>query len=196
MREMKVICSRHNQSVDRIEVVREITNDDGTVEYNCLSLPTNRLEWISAEYGIEDPNELVEIAIYESFMPPANAHVDEATARAQARQALSSLKARLGPMRPVNNKAIQKARLQTAGIPEVFVDAIDDDAVDVIKLRSSINPIEVAKKREFIRARRNGEDSNLKPVPRVKSPNGSSRKPRAISVELPIIEMSKGKRIR
>lgn len=197
MRDMKVICSRFNEQVDRIEVVREITNDDGSVEYNCLSLPSNRLEWISAEYGIDDANELAEIAVYESFMPPADTYKDEVTARNQVRTGVTVLKARLGPTTPANNKVTLKSRLQAAGIPREFVDAVDDNAIDVIKRHSNIDAGAVTKKRKLIRSKRLGEAVSDYPSPSESVP-GKDRLPAQAArsmVKLPTIQMAKGKRI-
>lgn len=197
MRNMKVICSRFNEQADRIEVVREITNDDGSVEYNCLSMPSNRLEWISAEYGIDDADELAEIAVYESFMPPADTYKDEVTARNQVRTQVTVLKGRLGPTIPVNNKIILKSRLQAAGIPAEFVDAVDNNALDVIKQHSSIDAATVTQKRSLIRSKRLGEVVSDYPSPSESVP-GQDRLPQRAArsmVKLPTIQMEKGKRI-
>ena len=196
MRSMQVVCALFNEEAQRIEVVREITNDDGSIEYNGLSLPTQRLEWISAEYEIENIDELVEIAIYETLMPNDDIHPDAQAARLQKRTRLASIKQRLGPMIPTNNKVNLKARVQDAGLPSEFVDAIDDDAVAVIKRHSIIDPARVTEKRDHVRAVRRGEPSSLMPSPTApKSSEVRNRNTRPVQVNLPSVTLRGGKRV-
>lgn len=165
MRFMKVMCARFNAIVGRIEVVREITNDDGTIEYNCLSLPTEKLESLSADYEIDDMNELAEIAIYESLMPVDDVHPDAQAARAQKRNRLALAKQRLGPMIANGNKEIVKTRLRDAGLPTEFVNAVDDDSLEVIKQNSRMDPDILNAKREYVRAIRGGGSPSMLPSP-------------------------------
>lgn len=199
MRFMKVVCARFNAIVGRIEVVREITNDDGTIEYNCLSLPTEKLESLSADYEIDDMNELVEIAIYESLIPVDDVHPDAQAARAQKRNRLANAKQRLGPMIANGNKEIVKTRLRDAGLPTEFVNAVDDDSLEVIKQNSRMDPIILQAKREFVQAMRRGEVPAPLPSRSMEARGGGTKNQVGdvagpVKVSLPRISLRGGKR--
>lgn len=204
MRSMNVICARINDKDDRIEVVREITNDDGSVEYNCLSMPVDKLESISAIYEMDDLDEIVECAIYESLMPVDDIHPDAQAARLQKRTRLANVKSSLGPMRPANGRINQKTRLQEAGIPVAFVDAVDDDPIEVIKQHSRMDPDSLNAKRVYMQAVRRGEPDSLNPTPNMNKDSTRTRLPQKESVvndvvsnvrKLPTISMRHGKRV-
>ena len=194
MQSMKVMCSRFNNLDKRIEVIREITNDDGSIEYNGLSLPTNRLEWISAEYEIDDVDELVDIAIYESLMEQDDKHPDADSARRQKRARLLTAKNKLGPMRPAANRQSIKDRLTAAGLPPHFINAVDDDSIDVIKLNSIIDQTAVNSKRELIRAKRRGEPVTENPSPAAHGNHKQRSGTPVTRTKLPTVELVGGKR--
>lgn len=194
MQSMRIMCSRFNNLDKRIEVIREIINDDGSVEYNGLSLPTVRLEWISAEYDIDDVDELVEIAIYESLMDQDDKHPDADSARQQKRTRLLAIKNKLGPMSPVGSIQSIKDRLTTAGLPAHFIDAVDDDSIDVIKRNSTIDQATLSSKRELIRAKRRGEPVAEHPSPAANDSNKQRSGTPVPKTKLPTVELVGGKR--
>lgn len=198
MREMKVICARFNEQSKRIEVVREITNDDGSIEFNGLSFDPERLEWLSAEYEIDDLNELVEIAIYSSFMTQENRRdfPNASSARLRKRQQLSEIKQRLGAMLPSSNKEVLKIKLQEAGIPSEYVKAVDEDPVETIKRYSKFDEVRINSKREHIKAVRRGESATLRQTPSAPaSKNARNPHTRPVEVKLPKVELKGGKRV-
>lgn len=197
MRDMKVVCSHFNEQAQRIEIVREITNDDGSVEYNGLSIPIDKLESVSAMYEIDDMDELCEFVIYESLMDPEELGSDAQTIRQRRRNLLNVTKARLGPMVAANAKQNIKNRLRTAGLPDHFINAVDDDCVDVIKRHSRMDDKSKQEKKDRITAARNGQNTSR--LPRREDRN-DGRQPGRIKakpkVSLEPIEMSGGKRVR
>ena len=205
MQEMKVICAKVNQEHQRLEIVREIINDNGSIEYNCLSIPQIRLEWIAAEYEIDDVDELVEMVIYESFLPKPNIREDVVLTRQRRRADLSELKIRLGSIIPSIDKEEQKARLRNAGIADEYVTAVDNDAIQVIKQRCRIDQQSLQEKREFCRKRRRGEKARFpgsrdretihkEEMENVRQPT-AVRQPRTVDT-LDKISLSGGKRVR
>jgi len=197
MREMRVICARYNQEAKRIEVVREIVNDDMTIEYNGLSIPPQRMEWLSAEYEINDEDELAEFAIYESIMPRDDDHPNATMARQQKRERLAAAKVALGPMTPTDDPQTLKNRLQAAGFPDEYINAVDNNPIQVIKQRSPIDQVRVREKRDLIRARRAGLAAPDLPSPR--APKSDELRARNTSIReraLPRINMVGGQRVR
>lgn len=196
MKSMQVMCAKFNEQADRIEIIREVTNDDGTVEYNGLSLPTVRLEWISAEYEIDDVDELAEIAVYESLLPPDDKHPDAQAARLQKRSRLAAAKQRLGPMSPSSNSSNVKSRLQEAGLSDDFINAVDDDTLDVIKRHSKLDKDSIEKKRNYMRSVRRGENVSMKPSPVADRSGSINQEAIAESVvKLPKVQLRGGKRV-
>lgn len=197
MREMKVMCARFNQQANYIEVIREFTNDDGTVEYNGLSVPLEKLEWLSAEYEIDDQDELAEFVLYESLLPPDDQHPNATSARSQRRSRMNAIKQQLGPMNPSGSVAAIKAKLRDAGLPETFVNAVDDNPIDVIKQHSRMNLEDLQAKRNYIRSVRNREPVSFKSTPTApKSSEVRNRQITSPEIKLPRVELVGGRRVR
>jgi hypothetical protein len=191
MREMKVYCARFNEQTKCIEVVREITHDDGTIEYNGLSLPDGKLEWLAAECNIDDIDELVEMAIYESFMPNRSPYTSIDSARQQSRAQLAEIKSRLGSMRPGGSRQDAKDKLRLVGMAQEYIDAIDDDGLEVIKRHSKFDRGSINTKRAYINEKLQGtRQKSNKPIRRS---NGRSS---ATVVRLPEVKLSGGKRVK
>lgn len=199
---MNVICARFNPQDKRIEVVREITNDDGSMEYNGLSFDSERLEWLSAEYEIDDLDELVELAIYSSLIPQEHRrdHPTAARARQHKREQLVDAKERLGPMLTNANKEVLKIKLREAGMAQEYIDAVDDDPVELIKRHSKFDVARINAKRGHVMAIRRGEKPSSDSPVKIPSPSAPKDKKvrnpnvRPVEVKLPKISLRGGKR--
>lgn len=86
---------------DKIHVIKEITEDDGTVGLNLHIVPDGALEWRAAEYGIE-PSEtatLIDFLMYEPFVENKSLyeHEDRHAAREEMKTLVAEAKAKLSP---------------------------------------------------------------------------------------------------
>lgn len=197
MKAMKVVSTYFNEPSQRIEVVREITNDDDTIEYNGLSFPVDKLEWLSATLEVDNVDDLIDAVIYESMIDPDDELQDVAELRSKRGSKILAIKNKLGPMRVNGNKANIKTRLQSVGMHFKYIDAVDNDPIGEIKKHSKIDPDRVAEKRELIRAVRRGEVIPASPSGSRDAKNLDKKPNRPVKqeVKLPTINLHGRKRV-
>jgi hypothetical protein len=197
MKAMKVVSTYFNEPSQRIEVVREITNDDDTIEYNGLSFPVDKLEWLSATLEVDNVDDLIDVAMYESMIDSDDELQDVVKLRQKRGSKILAIKNKLGPMRANGNKANIKTKLLAAGLHSRYVDAVDNDPIDEIKKHSKIDPDRVVQKRELIRAARRGEIVPATPSGSRDAKNLDKKPNRPVKqeVKLPTINLHGRKRV-
>ena len=160
MRSVAILCARFDEASRRVEVAKEIVNDDGSVEYNCQTFHPDTLEWWAAGFDTDDVDEVIDGILIDPFVPPIA--VDALPHRAQRdayRQTLREAKVALTPangnVKPVEvNSAALKARMRAVGIGDVYVDAVDNDPYEVIKAACPFDPEVLQVRREQLTASR------------------------------------------
>lgn len=166
--EVEILAARFNEESGRYEVAKRVTNDEGVQRMELQIFAPETLEWRAGEYGIDptDIDTLIDIVLYENHTevprPLWNAP-DRATARAQLLSGIQNTKAsvkRRSVAAPT--KANRRNALSSAGVDQVYVDAAEEDPVEVIKRTCRIDPEVVAVIREHVDRMRK------------KSPQGSS----------------------
>lgn len=165
----EVLSTVHDVANKRIEVIKEITEDDGTKYYNLHCFSTSTLEWRSAEYGVEDPNALVEIVLNEPFIESTE-HLNMSPAEA-AKLHTAKVQAAVENLKVVASapRLVHKARMLKAGIAKKYVDAVDKDPIAAIKSFSVMSQRGLAVKRNYVeklRADRMQDGSTESVVPR------------------------------
>jgi len=153
MQSFRVLSAVYDAENDRIEVVKEITEDDATTSLNLHTFAPETLEWKAAEYAIDDPDELVEIILHEPFMEDVRSlQLTPEDARDQVRQRVAETKVRLTPA--VTNGKLSvlatKSRLQTAGVAAKYVAAAENDPLEVIKGASPFDELVIDVKRQHL----------------------------------------------
>lgn len=129
MKSFRVLAARHVPEYGVVEVVKEITNDDNSTELNLHVINVQTLEWRAAEYGLTDVNEALEVILAEPFLPPMQPlQMSEAQARTQIRDHIKTM------VRDARrNIPADRARLVSAGVPQVYVDAVAEEPLTVIR---------------------------------------------------------------
>ena len=153
MQSFRVVSAVFDAEHDRIEVVKEITEDDGTTNLNLHTFHPETLEWKAAEYGIEDLDELLDIVMHEPYMGDSNSlKVTAAEATQNIRTSLAAARTKFEPSKAAKalTKADNKSRLLAAGVPSKYVEAVDVAPRDLILQHCTVDRECVDLKRQYI----------------------------------------------
>jgi hypothetical protein len=144
MATVEVIGALYNEEQQWVEVAKEVTRDDGIVEYDCQSIPRGALQHRAAALDIDDADAVIDHILFEPFVPVAGAPGLKSKADRDAFvQRVRDAKVTLAPTRRngngVNNAAL-KARMRAVGIDQRFIDAADADYHQVIREACPFDP--------------------------------------------------------
>lgn len=140
MRSVTILAVHYSTVREMFEVVKEIIHDDGTVDMNLHQFPAETLEWKAAEYGIRDPDTLIDLILFEPFTEPVDVlklQPSEALAvhlplvRAAKKNLQTSAKGRM---------ASAATSLRTLGVHQKYIDAVTEDPNAVIKEHAPFDP--------------------------------------------------------
>lgn len=146
MKSVTVVAAVFNPATGFIEVAKEIINDDDTVEYSGQSFHPETLEWWAAVYDTDDLDELIDMVIHEP-------HVDSIEPmKMSAAEALLDQKTKIDSFKAAKkrSKALPRNTLLNSGLPQRFIDAAEQDAVQNIKDACHFDPEVLAIKREHV----------------------------------------------
>lgn len=65
---LKVISVTHNEQTDLLEVVKEITDDDGNVTYHLHVAPPKAIANLVASCGVVNPSDAVDLFLYDAHI--------------------------------------------------------------------------------------------------------------------------------
>lgn len=150
MQSFEVLAARYSNRNKCIEVVKEITNDDGSTELMLHLFAPDILECRAAEYGVDDPDELVEMVLWEPYMQSIPLlEVTASTAAQLHRGQRATAKAALSPKK-VRTKVDKQERLRSAGVDQKYIDALEEDPLAEIKRLCPIDKDTLRLKREHV----------------------------------------------
>lgn len=208
MRSIDVLAALLNEETGRIEVVKEITNDDGSVEFAGQDFHPETLEWWAAVYDTNDIDELIELLVLEPHLDNVNpVEMSASDARAAQRQMLAGFKAK--HQKVVRTKGTAKAILQQSVLPAKYANAAEEDPFQVIKRHCPIDPEIIAiKKRHVERIRQANNLTAKRAMPdrremllrserqleAIRGTNQKESKGAQSSRVLPTIELGKGRK--
>lgn len=133
MKLIDVLCARYDYATERMEVVREVELEDGRTVLHLQMFARETLAARAAEYGTEDMDELVDIIIHEPFMVPVN-HLNVSADQAlQLHRAGRAAVKQEGKIVKAATKEERTAKLRAAGVDQKYLDAMRQDAYEVIK---------------------------------------------------------------
>ena len=132
MKTLDILSVSFNETSGLIEVAKRIVNDDDSVEFAGQSFHPETIEWWAAAYGIDDPEELVELVIIEPHIDnidPMGMPVVAARNMHRARvEAFKSAHYQVRTTRQVAQEALQASelpeRFKTAGSLDPYQEAI------------------------------------------------------------------------
>jgi hypothetical protein len=188
MKSMDVLSARLNETSGRIEVIKAITNDDDTVEYNGHSFHPETPEWRAAELGLDNLDDAIEAVLFEPFIEPVE-HLKMTTeeVRAEHLRRIGAAKAKLTRKNGRVSSAQAKQGLLQAGLPKVFVDASDRDPRQVIKEHCRFEDDVLDVKREYL--------DRLRKVEREKAVRPKQNKTRVEHIREQLTGSPKGSRL-
>lgn len=150
----------------------EVT-EDGLTRRIAHALPEDTLEWRSAEYGIDDPAELLEMVLYEPYLPPEDplAEPDSLTNAGTVGQAREHHRARIAARRAkgrVRDRNPHLVETRVAGpTVQVVTDVIDrpETPLELLRRELPLDQERVGVRREHVqrmcaelRQRRSAQD--------------------------------------
>lgn len=149
MKAFRVLATSVNPNTGFVEVVKEVTADDNSVSLNLHTFHREVLEWRAAEYDTNDIDEVIDGILYEPFFNEDVLSLQQSVddARTKFRAVLASTKARLLPNGIPRNPVVIKAQLRTAGVDQRYIDAVDNDPIQVIKNACPFDTNVIAAKR-------------------------------------------------
>lgn len=136
MKLLSVVCARFDKSNNVMHVVKEVESPDGTTHLNLQVFSPETLAARSAEYGTEDLDELVDIVIHEPHIEPVehlNMSAEQALSLHRAGRAAVKAATPGRSMSPKDDKADKETKLRRAGVGQEYIDALEEDALEVIK---------------------------------------------------------------
>lgn len=152
MKSFSVLAARLDQNTNKIEVVKEVTNDDNTVILNLHIFPIGILESKSAELEIEDLDELIDIVLYEPFYEEglSSFQMTAEESRNIHRERIAGIKNKSTFRVNGHDVAKSKARMQVAGVNQKYVDAANDNPYELIKRECPFDREVIKVSREYI----------------------------------------------
>lgn len=139
MRSFKVIAAHYDEVYDRMEVVKQIIDDDGNATLTLHLFHPETLEWRAAEYGIEDHDELIDLLMHEPFINDVNPlSMDVTKAKALSRLRVSELKDKLKPHITIKKEDLKTIMLGL-GVHQKYIDALEIDPYMKIKSHCKIS---------------------------------------------------------
>ena len=143
--------------VERLMLATEITHDDGTVDRIAHVLPVDILETRAAEYSIDpaDIDTLLEIVLYENYLPPQEPDDPTALHNAETiQEARDALITRVRTLRGAGKieGRLGQSELKAAGPrAKVLRDSGEEDPLAFIKREAPISVPHMEVKREYVR---------------------------------------------
>lgn len=149
MKSFRVLSATTNPETGFIEVVKEITADDNSTSLNLHTFHPEALEWRAAELGLSNPDEVIDGILHEPFFDEdiQSFQLSAEDAQTKFRATLAATKARVANGSLRNPVAI-KAQLRSAGVAQRYIDAVDNDPLQVIRGACPFDPEVITAKRE------------------------------------------------
>jgi hypothetical protein len=156
MKSFRILSASVNPSTGFIEVVKEITADDNSISLNLHVFHREALEWKAAEFDTDDIDEVIDGILHEPFFEEDinSLQLNTEDAKTKFRANLASAKARLTNNIPRNPVTI-KAQMRVAGVDDRYIDAVDNDPVQVIKVACLFDAEVITAKRIYTNKVRN-----------------------------------------
>jgi len=195
MKSVTILGETFYSNFNRVDVVKSIVNDDDTVELNLHSISTESLEWKAAECGIMDINLLLDAILFEPF-------VDQNDPRGLIEKTQDFKSTRVVANR---SNSAAKTSLRAAKVGDVYVNAVDNDAYELLTQKCPFNPEVIAvisesmnKSKERQKPKKSDEVDRVANIKRILDRNQHSDRGGRVSVpkksnKLETIELGKGK---
>lgn len=150
MKSLEVLSAVFNSETGFVEVAKEIVNDDNSIEYSGQSFHPDTLEWWSAVYGTENLDELIDLILHEPHVENIEPMKMSATeARAAQKNKVDNFKVAHKPSKSLT-RANARVALAQSGLPEKFINAAEQDPIQVIKGVCPFDPEALEIKRKYI----------------------------------------------
>lgn len=164
-----IISAIVNKQTDTLEIVKELTDDEGNSVYELHLIPIQALNGIAASHGVEDPDDAIDLVLYNPYVgitDDGDTHIDR----------VRKCKARLTDK---NNKAQREAKrknnLATAGVHERYHPIDGMDPIDVIKATAGVTTENIQKVKDRLKKEKPNEPQPTEQRPREEGRSGSRR---------------------
>lgn len=153
MKVLEVICARYDEDRHLMHLVREIEKADGSASLNLTVFSPALLAARAAQYEIDDIDELVDMILYGSDIEQVDPmSMSAASARNLHRERTLVAKAELTTKK--KGSVDKETKLRSAGVHQMYIDALAEDTAEVVKRHCTPDPLEVRHLRQKARAKR------------------------------------------
>jgi len=154
MKSLRVLAVHYNELKRQFEIVKELTADDDTTSLNLHVVHEDTFEWKAAEYGLTGIDDVIDLIIYEPHSEPVN-HLVLSPEEARSQHFSKVIQRKLALSQNGNGKAFTRgqarARLQSAGVAQHYIDASDTDPYEVLRTEAPFDATVIAMKSTAIR---------------------------------------------
>lgn len=161
MKSMRILSVVDITSEGLIHVIKEIINDDNSTDYIIHVMPVDIFEWRSAEYGIDDLDELIDIVLHEPYLESFNPlHTKEEDAKTLIRVNVNKVKSKLSNKQHTLNEA--KQTLTQRDMDDKYVNGATINHASDIKKICHFDDHVINAKKEHIRKVRADHETQSK----------------------------------
>lgn len=151
MRSVTVLSALFDEASNQIHVVKRIENDDGSIDLNLHAFATDALEWCAALHGVDDVPTLIDIILYEPLVSASDSPTIEQISA--TKKTLTKI-SKTTPILKATQKELDKAQLQTAGVDERYINAMDSDPYEEISKFSLLGEKSLRVKKQYVKDKR------------------------------------------
>ena len=148
-----IVTAIENNDTKMIEVVKEITNDEGDVAYELHLIPFRAINNIAASQGIENPDYAMDFVLYKPYV----SDVDEGvTAIDRIKKCKERLTNKADRSKREENR---KANLISAGVHERYHPLEGMDPIEVIRARGKVTTENILLAKDRLNQKENHRDT-------------------------------------
>lgn len=154
-----------------LEIVKELTDDEGNSVYELHLVPAHAINGIAASFGIENPDDAIDLVLYNPYLDSITDEGETIIDRVR------KCKERLSDNNKSQRADNRKTNLTKAGVHERYHPIDGLDPIDVIRSTAGVTTenILAAKDRLTNKKEKSNEPNSAEQRPREEGRSGSRR---------------------
>lgn len=168
---IEVVNALRNEETKRLEVVKEVVDDDGNVSYALHIIPITAINEIAAVHDINNPDEAVDLVLFEP-------HLSEDDDAPTLTERIAKCKDRLSDKSPdkARRKDNRKQNMEKQNLHPRFLPILGTDPINDVKLLGNVTTENITKKRKELQPPKEKENGRPEQRPDEEGREGPRRK--------------------